>query len=341
MFASDNITCVCPEVMSAVVAANSGDATPYGGDPVTQAMDAAFAAYFEAPVTVLPVATGTAANALSLSLATPRFGAIYAHERAHIHTTECGATEFWSGAAKILLLPGDQFRLTPEVLRTALAQAQRGRPHVVQPAVLSLTQGTEGGTIYTLEQIRALTAVAREAGLAVHMDGARFSNALVRLGCTPAEMTWRAGIDILSYGATKNGGMTADGIVIFRPELAALQAFTRVRSGQNVSKLRFQSAQLAAMVQGGVAERNAAHANAMADRLAAGLGRIAGIRLLHAVEINIVFAALSDAVSARLKAAGYSIGARLDFRGPHVRFVCAWNTEPEAVDRLIAAPAGT
>ncbi len=339
MFASDNATAVCPEVLAAIVAANDGDATPYGGDLETKELERRFSDYFEKEVTVLPVATGTAANALSLALMTPRFGAIYCHESAHIQTTECGASEFWSQGGKLLLLPGPDNRIDPYAFVQAMQHTARGRIHNVQPAGISITQGTDVGTVYPIETIAAITKTARQYGLYIHMDGARFSNALARLRCKPADLTWRAGIDILSYGATKNGAMCADAIVIFRKELATQAGYARVRAGQLFSKMRYLSSQLGALTQNGAATRNAVQANAMAKRLADGLLRIRQVQLRFPVEINMIFIELPDSTVHELEAAGYALTPRIDAKGRFFRLVCAWNTEPEAVDAFVQAAA--
>jgi threonine aldolase len=341
MFVSDNVSCVCPEVMQAIEAANRGDAVSYGGDETTNEMEAAFSGYFEKPVSAFPVGTGTAANALALALATPRFGAIYCHENAHIETTECGATEVWGGGTKLVLLRGEHYRIDADNLKSALARLPSGdRPQMAMPAVVSISQGTEIGTVYSPDQIAAISHLAHDRGLLMHMDGARFSNAVVKNGCTPAEMTWRAGIDILSYGATKNGGMCAEAVVIFNPDLIAQQRFLRRRTGQLFSKMRYLSAQLTALIRDGVAERNASQANEMATRLAEGLSRIPGSRILDRVDINEIFIFLPEAAAERLKKSGYGIKLRIDGNGPHFRFVTAWNSTAADVDEFVAVAAG-
>ena len=341
MFVSDNVSCVCPEVMRAIEAANIGDAVAYGGDEASNELGNVFSAYFETPVATIPVSSGTAANALALALATPRFAAIYCHEGAHIETTECGASEAWAGGSKLILLGGEQCRIGVEVLKTALARVPRGRPQSAPPALVSLTQGTEVGTVYSLDQIAGICRLAHDSGLLVHMDGARFSNALVALGCSPADMTWRVGIDILSYGATKNGGMCAEGIVIFNHDISRQQmGFLRRRNGQLFSKMRYLSVQLHALVRDGVAEKNASHANRMAARLALELSQISGARLLYPVDINEIFIFLPESAGASLTACGYVAALRNDRNGPHYRFVTAWNSSAQAVDQFVAAAAG-
>lgn len=340
MFVSDNVSCVCPEVMQAIANANDGDAVAYGGDEATLKLDQAFSDYFQTAATAFPVGTGTAANALALAMAAPRFSAIYCHTRAHIETTECGATEAWAGGAKLSLLPGEQGRIDLGTLALALKHMPRGRPQSASPSIVSITQGTEAGTIYSLEQIGAVAALAHQHGLLVHMDGARFSNALVALRCTPADMTWRAGVDVLSYGATKNGGMCADAVVSFGRDIGAQSGFLRRRNGQLYSKMRYLSVQVLALIGDGVDGRNAAQANAMAKRLADGLLQIPGARLLYPVEINEIFISLPDIAKERLAAGGYHPQLRVYPDEPHYRFVTAWNSSAAAVDQFVAAALG-
>jgi threonine aldolase len=309
--------------------------------PSSMVLANSFSKYFEKPVSAFPVGTGTAANALALALATPRFASIYCHQYAHIETTECGASEAWAGGSKLVLLPGEHNRISADILKSALLRVPRGpRPQAAAPAVVSITQGTEAGTVYSLDEIAAISNLAHANGLLVHMDGARFSNALVKLGCSPADMTWRAGVDILSYGATKNGGMCAEGVVVFNPDIVKQQGFLRRRSGQLYSKMRYLSVQLIALLEGGTAEQNAGHANDMAQRLAKGLGEIPGARLLLPVDINEIFVYLPEDAGRRLQAAGYQNQLRNDHIGPHYRLVPAWNTSAGAVDDFVAAARG-
>ncbi|MCC7428894.1 MAG: low specificity L-threonine aldolase [Alphaproteobacteria bacterium] len=343
LFRSDNITAVCPEVMAAIIAVNEGDAAPYGADEVTRGLDAVFSAYLDAEAEVHPVATGIAANSLALAAALPPWGAAVCHRNAHIQTSECGAPEFFSGGAKLIPMPGPDGKLRAADVEALLGTIPRERMQSAQPTVVSMTQGTEAGTVYRLDEIRALAEVAHARGLALHMDGARFSNALVVLGCTPAEMTWKAGVDILSYGATKNGAMCADAVVVFKASphhdrLAAFMGHRRLRAGQVFSKMRYVSAQLRAMVSGGVAERNARHANAMAARLSRGLAALPGARLEYPTEINEVFCRVSEGAVAALAKAGIGLRPRPG-EGGLQRLVTAWNTRESDVDRFIAAAA--
>ncbi len=243
-FRSDNVGGVAPELLEALLAANHGTAAPYGDDDCTRAMTARFRQAFEHDgLAAFPLATGTGANAVALAgLANP-YGAIYCHETAHINVYECGAPELFTGA-KLVGLAGDGYKLHAAALDAALALAGRGNATRVQPFALNLTQPTDFGTLYSIDELRHLSEVAHRHGLLVHLDGARFANAIAALGCSPAEMTWRAGIDVVSFGATKNGAMNAEAVLVFDPAVAARVPFLMKRGGQVVSKARFLSAQL-------------------------------------------------------------------------------------------------
>jgi threonine aldolase len=243
-----------------------------------------FSKLFETDVTVFPVSTGTAANALALASCVRPYGGIYCHEDAHIHTAEGGATEAFTGGAKFIALPGENYRRIPETLRDALMRAERGIRNRPQPDAVSITQASEYGTVYRREEIAAIGSIAREANIIFHMDGARFANALVTLGCSPAEMTWRSGIDILSFGATNNGAMGADAIVVFNKALVEPLSYRLRRAGQTWSKMRFAAAQLIAYIEDGLFLRLASHANALASRLSRELSTVPGARLIAPVE---------------------------------------------------------
>jgi threonine aldolase len=342
-FASDNVTGACPEVMQAIVAANEGAVMPYGNDPVTQRVEARLAEIFERPLAAFPVATGTACNALTLACVTPPYGAVYCHQVSHINTDECGAPEFYSGGAKLVDLPGEGGKLTAASLAAAIEGA--GVVHHVQPAAVSLTQASEAGTVYSLDEIAAIAEVAHAHGLKLHLDGARFANALVALGCTPAEMTWQAGVDLLSFGATKNGCLSAEAAIFFDPADAASFGYRRKRAGHLFSKMRVVSAQLEAYLADDLWLRNARHANALARRLAEGLAALPGVRLLHPCEANEVFADLPQAAIDGLLEAGFYFYVR-DVGGVGIRLVTAWNSREEDVEaflatagRLLGAPA--
>ena len=333
-FTSDNVSGAAPEILEALIAASaSGPMPSYGADPLTARVTEKISALFEREAVVFPVSTGSAANALALATLTPPYGAIYCHEMAHVNTDECGAPEMFTGGAKLVGLPGDGGKLTPGLLRATLEKAGVGVVHSVQPAAVTLTQATEAGTVYTPDEIAALAQVARSYALPVHMDGARFANALVRLGCSPAELTWKACIDVLSFGATKNGALAAEAVVFFRPELAASFAFRRKRAGHLFSKMRFLSAQLDAYLTDDLWLRLARHANAMADRLAAGLTAVPGASLRDPVEANEIFIDLPEPVIAGLEQRGYAF-YRWD--GTVIRLVTAWNTDAGDIDRMIA-----
>jgi len=334
-FTSDNASGVAPEILQALAEANSGPAMPYGADAITQRVSARLAEVFETEVTIFPVATGTAANSLSLSVMVPPYGALYCHELAHIQVDECGAPEFYTGGAKLVPLAGAHGKFDAQTLGAAIEGA--GNVHAVQPAAVSITQASEAGTVYTPAEIAALSEVARANGLGLHMDGARFANALVAGNHSPAELTWKSGVDALSFGATKNGALGAEAVVLFKPELAATFAYRRKRGGHLFSKMRFLSAQLEAYLRDDLWLRNAGHANAMAGRLAAGLGRIPGVSLCHPVEANEIFACMPEAVIAGLLANGFAFYRWGAPAACEVRLVTSFDTDPTDVEAFLAA----
>ncbi len=336
-FASDNVTGAAPEILEALARGAGGAATPYGDDAATERLAARLAELLEHPVRVFPVATGTAANALALSVLAPPYGAVYCHEEAHIEVDECGAPELYTGGAKLVPVPGAHGRLGPADLDDRLARAGAGVVHHVQPAALSLTQATEAGTVYRPAEIAALAEVARRHGLGVHLDGARFANAVATLGCAPADLTWRAGVDILCLGATKNGCLAAEAIVLFDDARAEALGFRRKRGGHLLSKMRFVSLQLEAWLADDLWLRLARHANAQAARLAEGLARVPGVRLVHPVEANEVFVALPPAVRRRLQDHGVGF---IPWDETTDRLVAAFDTPPEVVDAVVAIAAG-
>ncbi|RMF67659.1 MAG: low specificity L-threonine aldolase [Cyanobacteria bacterium J069] len=336
-FCSDNVTGASPEILSALIAANGGAAMPYGDDEMTQRLQQQFATLFETDLAVFPVATGSAANALALSVVTPPYGAIYCHTEAHINVDECGAPELFTGGAKLVTLAGENGKITAEGLAQALEAAGIGFVHHVQPAAVSITQATEAGTVYTLAEIRAIAQVAHHYDLPLHLDGARFANALVSLGCTPAEMTWRAGVDIVSFGATKNGAIAAEAVLFFNPQQAQSFAYRRKRGGHLFSKMRFLSAQLAAYLSDDLWLRNATHANRMARRLADGLQQIPGISLCYPVEANELFVRFPDAVLHGLQADGFRFYTWEANGGSMVRLVTAFNTAEADVEAFLSA----
>lgn len=329
-FRSDNVGGVAPELLESIVAASRGTAAPYGDDDWTRRMVRRFSEVFERPVHVFPVATGTGANSVALAALANPYGAIYCHETAHINVYECGAPEFFTGA-KLVGLPGRDFRLEPAALDDALSLAGRGNPTRVQPFALNLTQPTDFGTLYTVEEVAALTAVAQRHGLRVHMDGARFANAIAALGCTPAEMTWRAGVDVLSLGATKNGAVNAEAVVVFDEALAASIPWRMKRGGQVLSKARFVSAQLERYLADDRWLERARRANELAAGLARRLTAIAGVVLVAPVQVNMLFLRMPDAAVAALDRGPFHYYKL----GRDVRLVCRPDQEPEGIDALV------
>lgn len=342
-FSSDNVWGAAPEILAALTAANTGSTAAYGADDWTKRAEARLAEIFERECAVFLVATGTAANALALAALTPPWGAVFCHETAHVADDECGAPEFYTAGAKLVGIPGPSGKIAPEGLAQTLARYPRGLVKQVQPAAVSLSQATECGTIYTPDEISALTRVAHDAGLPVHMDGARFANALVTLGCTPAQMTWKAGVDVLSFGATKNGALACEAVIFFDPARATDFAFRRKRGGHTLSKGRVLGAQMLAYLEGDLWLDLARRANAAAARLEAGLRSIPGVRLPWARGANEVFAVLPAATTARLRTQGARFGD-WDPRGvseaiaedeAFVRLVTAFSSDHGDIDRFV------
>ncbi len=338
-FASDNTAPVSPEVLRALLAANEGAVGSYGADPITERVRAHMNTVFERTVAAYPVATGTAANCLALATIVRPFGAVICAEEAHIASDECGAPEFYTGGAKLVTLPSADGRITPAQIDAVMARAVDGGVHHVMPEAVSITQATEWGRVYSPAEIAAVSATCRRHGLRLHMDGARLANALVHLGCSAAACTWQAGVDVLSFGATKNGALAAEAVVFFDPALAEGFERRRKRAGQLWSKMRYLSAQLEAYLEGDLWRRNAAIANARAQALAGVLRGIAGVSVLGEVEANEVFAAMPDALIEALHAGGAHFYRWIEVPGvalPVVRFVCAFNTSEAEIDAFDA-----
>lgn len=342
-FVSDNAAGVAPEIMDAIGAANAGTAASYGSDERTQRARERLSEVFEREVAAALVTTGSAANGLALAMLAPPYGAVLAQEAAHVHMDECGAPEFFSGGAKLVPLGTDGGKVTEEALRRALANYPADTPetiHRVRPSCLSLSQATEYGAVYGLAELEALCGLAREAGLAVHLDGARFANALVTLGCSPAEATWKLGVDALSLGFTKNGAMAAEAVVLFETGRARELAWRCKRSGQLLSKGRFLGAQVEAALQDGLWLSLAARANASAARLAAGLAEVPGVAIAAPVESNAVFALFPERIERRLLEAGVGFlpwtypGDR--WNGRLRRLMTSFRTRDEDIGRLLA-----
>jgi threonine aldolase len=325
-FRSDNTASAAAEVIAALMSVNEGPVAGYGEDPWSRKLDEAFSALFEREVRVFTVASGTASNSIALASVTPPWGSIICHREAHIECDECGAPEFFSGGAKLVLVDGEAAKLTPDALREGIARNARG-VHSVKPSAVSISQTTERGAIYKPGEVAALGAIAKDAGLALHMDGARFANAIAALGCKPADVTWRAGVDLLSFGATKNGALLAESIVCFDLELAEEIARRRKRSGHLICKGRYPAAQFLAYLNDGLWLKLAGRANA----LAAKLGEAAAPFLSVPVESNQVFIRPGAEGLAKLRAAGADF---YDWGEDEARLVVSWN-QPEAdIDAL-------
>jgi threonine aldolase len=329
-FFSDNAAPACPAVIAALVEANRQD-TAYDGDAWSRRLDGAFSDLFATDVAVVWVPTGTAANALALAALCPPHGAVLCHAQAHIQVDECGAPEFYTHGAKLLLVEGEGAKLTPDAIEETAA-AIRDDVHQVQPHAISITNATEAGRVYSPGEVAAIGEVAERRGLALHMDGARFANAVAHLGCVPADVTWRAGVDALSFGFVKNGGMSAEALVFFRPDLAAATRYRRKRAGHLQSKGRYLAAQLLAMLEGDLWLANARAANAGAALIAAA----AGDRLVEPVEANEVFCRLTADEAAALRARGFDF---YDWGPGQARFVTAWDQGEAAVRPLADAIA--
>ncbi len=346
-FASDNAAGACAKVMAALAAANQGSALAYGNDPWTQRVEKQMCELFERDVTVSLLATGTAANALALACVTEPWGAVLTHEESHISDDECGAPEFFTNGAKIVGIAGHGSKLTPDAVTERLARMPHGNVKQVQPQCLSISQATESGLIYTPDEVSALAQAIGPRGLALHMDGARFANAVASLGCSPAEITWKSGVDVLSFGATKNGAWAAEAVVFFDPSRAAQMPWRRKRAGHTVSKGRFVAAQFEALLGDDHWLELARTANAKAARLSTAVAAIDGVRLAWATEANEVFAIMPKTLAHCLKSAGatfYDWTQRSLAPGesvaPHEsihRFVCSFATTDQDIDAFIAA----
>ncbi len=339
-FASDNWAGAAPEILHAIATANDGAAPGYGGDALTKKVEARFAEVFEKNCKVYFVATGGAANGLALSVMTPPYGMVLCHEESHVQMDECAGPEFFTGGAKLLPIAGKNGKLTADAVRKTIKGFPHRPPHGAPISALSLTQGTECGTVYSVDELSGVCAAAHEAGLSVHMDGARFANAVAASGKSPAELTWKAGIDVLCFGGTKNGCIAAEAVVFFDPDKAKDFEFMRKRAGHLWSKMRFISAQFDAYLEDGLWLKLAAQANKMAQRLAAGL-KEAGAEFLYPVDINELFVVMPDGVAAKLNEAGHLFYPWVTPGDPaggraH-RLICSFRTTQEEVDGFVDA----
>jgi threonine aldolase len=348
-FASDNTSGVAPAVLDALARANAGAMPSYGADPVMDEVRARVRDVFEAPeAAVYLVATGTAANALALATFCPPWAAVYCHRHAHIEEDECGAPEFYTGGAKMVLIEGAHGKMDPDALHERIARAAHAGVHNVQRGMVSLTNLTEAGTMYTPAEVARICAIARDRGLPVHMDGARFANALVAAGCSAADMTWRAGVDVLSFGGTKNGLLGVEAVVIFDPARAREFELRRKRGGHLFSKHRYLSAQMQAYLADDLWLDSARAANARAAQMEAALAQVPGFSLMHPRQGNMLFVHLPRAAHARAMGAGaayYFWPFDQSLEGPQdetlsARLVCSWNTTAQDIDRLVTLLKG-
>src|SRR4249919_1195543 len=328
-FFSDNAAPVCPQVLEALAKANHVD-TAYDGDALSEKLDGAFSDLFGRQVRALWVTTGTAANCLGLAAICPPHGAILCHGQAHIEVDEAGAPGFFTHGAKLILLPGHGAKVTPETVEEACARI-RDDVHQVQPAALSITNATEYGLSYRPDEVAALGEIAKRRGLGFHLDGARFANAVAFTGASPADLTWRAGVDVMSFGFVKNGGMNAEALIFFDADRAAEVPRLRKRAGHLQSKGRYLAAQILAMLEDDLWLANARAANAAATALADAAGPE---RLVYPVEANELFVRMTSAEAAAIQAQGFDF---YDWGPGEVRFVTSWDQEMDAVAKLAAA----
>lgn len=342
-FMSDNAAGATPKVMAAVQAANGGRAQAYGNDAWSDQATHAIRGVLGTPgAEVLLTATGTAANALALATITPPYGAIFCHAEAHINMDECGAPEFYTGGAKLVLIDGDHGKFTAGQLKAALDEGGRGVHHV-KPAAVSISQSSEAGTVYSVDEVRAIADVAHALGLKLHMDGARFANAVVATGASPAELSWQAGVDILSFGLSKNGGLSAEAVVQFdgpAKEAGAITdlEFRRKRGGHLVSKMRFIAAQWIGALEDDDWLKTAANANARARQLADGLQGLSAVKLIHPAQANELFVRMASRVVDQLEADGFGFYRwRSEAGAVTLRLVTAFDTSEDEVADFLRA----
>lgn len=331
-FASDNYSGICPEAWEAMAQANLGHASSYGEDGWTAKAADLLRELFEVQCDVFFAFNGTAANSLALASLCQSYHSIVCHELAHVETDECGAPEFFSNGSKILLVPGDGGRMSPQAV-SAIVQ-KRTDIHYPKPRVLSITQATEVGTVYTIEQLQELHEVARRHHLRVHMDGSRFSNAVAALGVAPKEITWKAGVDVLCFGGTKNGMAVGEAIVFFNRELSHEFAYRCKQAGQLASKMRYLAAPWVGVLESGAWLKHAKHANEMAAYLEQQLKTIPGIKFLSTRQVNSVFVELPMAAADALRAKGWRFYTFIGANG--ARFMCSWDTQASDIDALVA-----
>lgn len=328
-FASDNYAGICPEAWAAMDEANRGSAVAYGEDIWTQRAADSFRSLFDSNCEVFFAFNGTAANSMALASLCQSYQSVICSSSAHVETDECGAPEFFSNGAKLLVAPSDDGKLTPDMVR-ALATG-RSDIHFPQARVVTITQPTETGQVYSVEDIKALSAVCHELNLKLHMDGARFAHACATLGCTPADITWKAGVDVLCFGGTKNGMAVGEAILFFDPVMADGFDYRCKQAGQLASKMRFLAAPWIGMMESGAWLRNAQHANGCATQLAQKVENLPHVELLFPVQSNAVFLKAPDAILDNLRDRGWRF---YTFIGGGARFMFAWDTNPAVVDEL-------
>lgn len=333
-FRSDNTGAAAPEVVAAVAEANSGTAAGYGMDRWSSELHRRFSELFQMEASVYPVATGTAANGLSLAALSPPWGAVYCSRDAHVETSEANAAGFLSGGLKLCLIEGEQGKLSPMALEAAITDAGIGLRHRSQPAAVSLSQASEFGTVYSLDELATIAAIARRFCLKIHMDGARLANALVHVDCSPAELIRKAGVDILSFGAAKNGGMLCDAIVVFDRDIVGSLEFRLRRSGHTWSKMRFAAAQLLAYVDDGLWLRNAERANAVAAQIGRQLAGLPGLSLAMPIEANEIFVSMDSRAMDGLQRDGIGFFRR---GTGMARFVCRFDTTDFEAEALLTS----
>lgn len=333
-FASDNYSGICPEAWAYMARANARDASAYGEDAWTQKAADRLRETFESECDVFFVFNGTAANSLSLAAMCQSFHSVICHELAHVETDECGGPEYASNGSKLLVGTGENGKLTPESIEQLVTR--RTDIHYPKPRVITLTQATEVGTLYSIDELKAIRAVADRHNLRIHMDGARFANAVAAMGCTPADITWKAGVDVLCFSGTKNGLAVGEAILFFNRALAEDFEWRCKQAGQLASKMRFISAPWCGLLDNDTWLANAAHANACAARLAAGIEALEGVSLSFPRQANAVFVDLPESVQAILRERGWHF---YTFIGGAARFVCSWSSTPAQVDALTAAIA--
>ncbi|CAM5520179.1 beta-eliminating lyase-related protein [Sphingobium scionense] len=328
-FASDNYAGACPEALDAMLAANSGSATAYGEDEWTQRAADNFRTLFGGDAEVFFVFNGTAANSLALAALCQSYHSVICSAAAHVETDECGAPEFFSNGSKLLAAPSADGKLTPEAIRQLATS--RSDIHFPKPRVVTITQPTETGLVYTVDEVRAISAVCRELGLKLHMDGARFAHACASLGCDPAEISWKAGVDVLCFGGTKNGMAVGEAVIFFDRALAQDFDYRCKQAGQLASKMRFLSAPWIGLLESGAWLRNARHGNDCARRLAAAIADLPDVNPIFPVEANALFLSAPAPVLDALRARGWRF---YTFIGGGARFMFAWDAQVERVDEL-------